>query len=625
MKIKSLLKKSMLFFSKTRKTNKTNLILALILLLFNFIVSCKKEVRSVSNNSSTLPDSVSPSSTLPPDLSPVSIDGAVKIYHSEYIDQPYIVKLPNGSWICFFTKSPSYEGSAGETIGMSISKDKGESWQYQGDLEPASGPDAFYATPFLNANGRLYVLYGYNYDNASIGGKRHDMVGKMCYRYSDDNGKTWSARTIIEIPVTRIDLTNELHDKGVHQSWWMIDKPILSNDGQMYLAFTKTGSHDTREGFIVNSPNINTETDISKIKWNFTPTGDNGISSPKLGLVQEEFNVQQLNSGGFVCMYRTADGFPAITYSQDNCKTWSVPVAAMYAYGDTIRNPRACARIFKCLNGKYLLWFHNDSFYWGHRNPVWLSGGVEVNGAIKWSQPEMILFSETLSTDFSISYPDLVEDDGNYYFTETQKKDACINKINPKLLNMLWNQDQKADLIKDHLVIDYTPNLGSKGMQTLALKSSTKWTGASLELRMTGFNEESGIIAECNASDGRKLMTVVARGNGSIGLDLYNGNNVVLSYDCDPKLINRSIAGKNVISFMLDDKSHVLSSMINGVLCNGNYRTKQGWARIPAKFNFETINSINVNSSQINEVRVFDIGMRTSEMLSEYNYFRLSK
>jgi hypothetical protein len=622
MKTQASLKKSMYPFNTPHKAY---LSFIGILLLFNIITSCKKDVSSLKHNSSTSVDSVpalSPPGAPLPDLSPVDIDQATKIYHAGYIDQPYILKLSNGSWICFYTKSPINEGSAGETIGISVSTDKGVSWQYQGDLEPASGPDAFYAVPFLNANGRIYVIYGYNYDNIAYGPTRHDMVGKMCYRYSDDNGKTWSARSTVEIPVTHIDLVNYFHDNGVHQVWWAIDKPILSNDGNMYFAFTKTGNFDTHEGFIVNSPNINTETDVSKIKWNFTPTGANGISSPVMGPVQEEFNIRQLSSGGFICFNRTARGYPAVSYSQDNCKTWSVPVPATYAYGDTIRTPRACARIFKCSNGKYLLWFHNNSFVAGHRNPVWLSGGIESNGVIKWSQPEMILFSQTLTYNILISYPDLVEDNGNYYLTETQKKDACINKINPKLLDMLWNQGQKAELIKDHLVVDYTPPAGSTGTQTLIFKPGTKWSGASVEIKMTGFNA-NGNLAECKAADGSKLMTIVARSNGGIGMDLYNGNNVVLSYDCDPKLINRSPTAKNVISFMLDNKSHVLSSMINGVLCNGDYIIKQGWQRIPALFTFKAINAMYVNSDSVNEMRVFDIGMHTSEMISEYNYFRL--
>ena len=46
--------------------------------------------------------------------------------------------------------------------------------------------------------------------------------------------------------------------------------------------------------------------------------------------------------------------------SLDNGKTWSKPELMNYATGLPLRNPRACPRLWKCENGKYLLWYHNN-------------------------------------------------------------------------------------------------------------------------------------------------------------------------------------------------------------------------------------------------------------------------
>ena len=57
------------------------------------------------------------------------------------------------------------------------------------------------------------------------------------------------------------------------------------------------------------------------------------------------------------------------------------------------------------------------------RNPVWLCGGVETDSpegrVIQWSEPEIVLYDD--DPYIRMSYPDLVEEDGQYYLTETQK------------------------------------------------------------------------------------------------------------------------------------------------------------------------------------------------------------
>lgn len=552
--------------------------------------------------------------------SPVDIVSGSKIFHSEYLDQPYILKLKNGSWMCAYTKSPTNEAAPGETIGISISTDGGSTWKAQPDLEPATGPDAFYAVPFLNANGRVYIFYGYNIDNFHYG-DRYDMAGKMCYRYSDNNCRTWSDRFIIEMPVTYLDRFNFFRDNGKHQAWWTICKPIVAENGQMYFSFTKNGFSDSHEGYILNSPNINTEEDNTKLIWNFYPGSDRGIRSPTMGDVQEEHNIVPLNSGGFACVYRTALGFPAISYSNDNCNTWSTPVPMRYsATGDTIRNPRACPRIFKCSNGKYLFWYHNDSYLWGHRNPVWIAGGVEVDGVIQWSQPEILLYSQILGTFILISYPDLIEDNNKYYITETQKKDAMLHEVSSELLNRLWDQGKNKLPVNSNLVSSYSQS-SDNNPTSISINNTSNWTGTSLEAQFNtdDLNNAAGdMIATSSGKD--TVSKVLIQPNGNIAMNLYSGNKMVFSLSGDKNLLNKS--GKNVISFMLDNKSRVLTAMFNGVLCNRSEQdSKQGWGRLPANFNFKAIDKVSFKSSlSISKLRVFNVGMRTSDMISEYMY-----
>jgi hypothetical protein len=600
-------------------------LIAFASIIIVFSSACKKS--RVEKGDVVLPpaptDSISPGGDISIDANlygPVDIITGSKIFRSGYIDQPYVLKLRNHSWICTYTKSPSGESVPNETIGVSISNNDGATWQAAPDLEPATGPDAFYAVPFLNANGRVYIFYSYNIDNAN-NGVRYDLAGKMCYKYSDDNGKTWSDRFIIEMPVTYLDRFNFFRDNGKHQSWWTICKPILSSDGQMYFSFTKNGFSDTHEGYIVNSPNINTEKDNANLVWNFYPGSDRGIRSPVMGDAQEEHNIVQLNSGGFACVYRTALGFPAISYSNDNCSTWSTPLPMRYhATSDTMRNPRACPRIFKCSNGKYLFWYHNDSYLWGHRNPVWIAGGVEVDGVIQWSQPEILLYSQVLTQFTLISYPDLIEVDDKYYFTETQKKDAMLHQVNSELLNRLWSQGKSKLPVNSNLVSSYAKS-SVNNPSSISINNTANWTGTSLEVQFNTDDLDGAGDDLVTTSSGRDTVSkVLIQPNGNIAMNLYSGNKIVFSLSGDKDLLNKS--GKNIISFMLDNKSRVLTAMFNGVLCNRSEQdSKQGWGRLPVNFNFKAIDKVSFKSSlAISRLRVFNVGMRTSDMISEYMY-----
>ena len=191
----------------------------------------------------------------------------------------------------------------------------------------------------------------------------------------------------------------------------------------------------------MSSDNILSEQDPTKIRWQMLPEGDTGIRNPQFGSVQEEHNVVPLqDSKSLFCIYRTEMGFPACSYSYDSGKKWTTPEPVRYYPGGPVmRTPRACPMVWRCQNGKYLFWFHCNGYkYYRHseppisRNLVWLSGGVEREGEIHWSQPELINYED--NTWRGSSYPDLIEHDGNYYISSTQKVAArcqLIDKVAP--------------------------------------------------------------------------------------------------------------------------------------------------------------------------------------------------
>ena len=345
-----------------------------------------------------------------------NVDNGLQIYTNGYIDQPYVVTLENGNWLVVFTTGEGHEGTGGQHIVSSLSKDQGKSWSKPVRIEEPGTESKSWAMPYLTDYGRVYVFYDYNGDKIhSLGDRkniREDMLGWYCYKYSDDNGKTWSDRYRLPVRTTNVDRKNDWN--GDVQILWGIGKPIDMEEGMMF-AFTKIQDYliENSEGWFFRCMNINTERDPEKLKWEMLPEGDNGLKNENLGTVNAEQNIVQLDDGTIYCMHRTISGFPAESFSHDRGESWTLPVIPKYYTGNNIKHPRACPRIWKTKSGKYLFWQHNHGGWdFNGRNPAWISGGIEKNGKIMWSQPEILLYEDEFVK--RMSYPDLIEQNGEY-------------------------------------------------------------------------------------------------------------------------------------------------------------------------------------------------------------------
>jgi hypothetical protein len=217
----------------------------------------------------------------------------------------------------------------------------------------------------------------------------------------------------------------------------------------MYLGFTKveTFGHnfiEKSEGFFLRSSNIETERDPGKLEWKTLPEGDNGLKSPK-GPIASEVNLTSMSDGSLFSTYRTVAGHPCHAYSRDDGKTWTRSAFMTYGpNGKLVDHPRAANFVRKLTEGpyagRYIYWFHNNRTPgWDGRNPVYLLGGVEVDGPegklIQWGKPIAILYDKNRKT--RISYPDFIWDDG-LHITETQKSIARVHRIPDDLLQNLW-------------------------------------------------------------------------------------------------------------------------------------------------------------------------------------------
>ncbi len=525
------------------------------------------------------------------------------IFASGYCDQPYVVVLNDEVWLCVFTTGSGHEGAGGQHIVATRSLDEGKTWSKPVDIEPDTGPPASWAMPLVTTFGRVYVFYDYNGDRidsfptngtAPTRKIRDDMIGWYCYKSSDDGGRTWSQRVRLPVRTTACDRGNQW--RGKVQVLWGIGKPQQLRGGGMIFGFTKLGRYmlDDGEGWFFRCDNINTERDPRKLIWKNLPEGEHGLRRPDFGSVQEEHNLVQLSDGTLYCVYRTTSGFCAFSTSKTGGASWSLPQKLHYATGEVIPNPRACPRLFKCGNGRFLFWFENNhgkSF--DYRNPAWLAGGVEdSHGTISWSQPEILIYSDDTSYDSGrFSYPDLIEKEGRYWITATNKIEARIFSVEPRLLHGLWAQ---VDSVLQSRTQPVEPDAQLTARELAGGKISlAKWNrnsqvpgfwidphkrDKSLSLQFTVSLESLApkqILFDARTPDDDGLV-VSTSGDKRIQVTLKSTAGSVV-WRTDKQFIQ---PGKeHHITVILDNGPGIIMGLVDGKLCDGDTEDPFGWHR----------------------------------------------
>jgi hypothetical protein len=560
-----------------------------------------------------------------------NVKNGSSIFINGYCDQPYVVILNNGKWMCVFTTNAGNEGSGGQHIVSCTSQDHGKTWSEPVKIEMPAKESASWAMPYLTKYGRVYVFYDYNGDKIhELNGKtniREDMLGWYCFKYSDDEGRTWSKRYRLDVLKTEVDFKNDW--KGEVQIMWGIGKPVDVDRGMMF-AFTKIGQYliDYSEGWFFRCDNINTEKDPEKLDWSMLPDSQQGLKNEKLGPVNEEQNIFQMNNGSIYCMHRTISGYPAESYSYNGGKSWTLPQVPRYENGIKLKTPRACPRVWKCKNGKYLFWYHNNgSWNFNSRNPAWISGGIEKNGKIIWSQPEILLYEDKIEK--RMSYPDLIEQDGKYWITETNKEEARCHEVPSDFFDMIWSQFERNSIATENLLNEWTGDaLKPKNILNISEKSANQFQkGFTLDLRLELEDLAPGqVILNAGSKNGKTVELRTAE-YGSVEIVMKDGNNTD-SWNSDPGLI--TAYGQHCISVTVDNGPEIIQFVVDGMVCNGRDFRQYGWGRFKVNMEDFSFNNIETGElgpgqvrpkSKLTMIRIYNRPLMNTEVIGNHRNF----
>jgi hypothetical protein len=571
-----------------------------------------------------------------------------------YADQPYVVITDDGAWLCVLTTGRGLEGAGGQHVVVSRSADQGRTWGPLVDIEPADGPEASYAVllkaPDGPLKGRIYCFYNHNTDNlrAVIADRpaypdglcrRVDSQGHFCFRYSDDGGRSWSAQRY-EIPQRLMDIDRKNPYGGAIRFFWNVGKPFV-HQGAAYVSLHKVGGFGhgffTRsEGVLLRSADLLHLADPATATWETLPDGEFGLRTPPGGgPIAEEQSYVVLSDGSFYCVYRTVDGHPCCALSRDGGHTWSVPRYQTYADGRPMRHPRAANFLWRCANGKYLYWFHNHGGAWyDDRNPVWLCGGIEVDTpegrTIAWSLPEIVLYDD--DPYIRMSYPDLVEQDGRYWLTETQKEIARVHEVAPALLELLWGQQERATLVEEGLLLAL-PEPGK------ALPRSVPMPALPIFLERDGSRPDFGtrdqragltldvwlnpeglapgvVLLDTRNPSGQGLaLRVTERETIELILDDGRTRNV---WETDPGALQ---AGRRQhLVAIVDGGPKLILFVVNGVLCDGAGARQFGWGRYNPNLRHANGSETLRLGEQVASLRLYGRALKVSEAIGNWRF-----
>jgi hypothetical protein len=358
-----------------------------------------------------------------------------------------------------------------------------------------------------------------------------------------------------------------------------------------------------------------------------------------------------------------------------------------YADGRLLKHPRAANFAWRCANGNYLYWFHNHggrfirehgrrrSIAYEDRNPVWLCGGVEADSPdgkiIQWSQPEIVLYDD--DPYIRMSYPDLVEEDGRYFLTETQKDKARVHEIDPTLLAGLWGQFENRLAAAEGAVFTFQtsdtlaelveapaghPSTGSgcaeRGMPfcvelpplpPFLQRDSGRADYGTKDLR-AGFTldlwlrfdavvdatTDAGQVLLDNRSDEGIGFCLQTTGRGAVEIVLNDGR-TESRWECDPGML---AAGKlHHLVVIVDGGPKLILFIVDGILNDGGDFRQFGWGRFnpnlrgATRFTHRGTVAPDAREllrigqglrGELRSLRIYDRALRVSEAIGNYRH-----
>ncbi|HOJ53442.1 MAG TPA: exo-alpha-sialidase [Phycisphaerae bacterium] len=380
-----------------------------------------------------------------------------------------------GTFLAFWTMS-TRENNPDQHVAMSRSEDRGRTWSrpvtVAGGPADAHGRMASWQFPVVvPETGRIYLFWN---QNVGITDAREDTTGALAYKWSDDDGRTWS--DVHTLQIRKSAISNP--EPGSPENWVVYQAPIITSRGEVIVGFTRWTSKTIQpegglfdrdsEIWFLRFDNLLTERDGSKLTVTTLPEGQHGLRVPRPDKpaisVAQEPTIQELSDGRFVTIMRTRTGYIYYALSNDRGQMWDRPRPLRYRPGgEKVKQPLAPCPLYKLRDGRFVLIFHNNdgSAFGGtspsdsrkNRRPVFVAVGREIadpDHPLVFTRPRLLADNGGIpdgpvaQTQIG-TYPSLFEYEGKVYFWYPDRKHYLLGKeLTEELLDDREVRDWKA-------------------------------------------------------------------------------------------------------------------------------------------------------------------------------------
>ena len=565
------------------------------------------------------------------------------------------------------------EGSPGEHMVGMRTMDRGKTWSDFVALEPYSnattGQVSAYGSVVARDDGsRVFAVWIQNVNNVShlpgaapSDGFRADMLGAFVWKYSDDEGATWSADHYeIPVPYGYIEAVNSFskakNGTGDVQIMWQVDHVKVLKDGTAVFAFTKIGTYAVaapEEIFVLASPNLLSEADPLKVTWTMWPDHAHGVGAPgaydsPTRVAEEPHVLPILGDERLALFWRTDQGYMghAVTTSSNfsdrgawGDSTYASYEASSWASGaeNFVKQPRGPLSPKKQPNGLWLMTYYNTqplaafaaAATISDRNNMWLTAGREVDGTVKWSQPELALYDRVRSKFHG--YPDVVTTwDGAVYITEAYKgapgSEVKTHEVSANLLEALYGQAD-AKNVKAGFVWD---SRGTKTLPAGALPNFMTYdedrAGFTLDAWVAGLDaagDDGAALVDATAPSGSGVRLAAFK-NGTVSLLLNDTTGAAALHWTDPTC-SRQLAspGDHYVGAVADAGPKMITFFVDGKLCDGGHDNGKGWENgwllfSPTLADVMATREVTTAPGLLKGARLYDTALYVSDLVGNF-------
>jgi hypothetical protein len=217
---------------------------------------------------------------------------------------------------------------------------------------------------------------------------------------------------------------------------------------------------------------------------------------------------------------------------------------------------------------------------------------------VRFSQPEIALYDWSAVGDRP-GYPDIVEvqDEAGFhvFITEANKTQARRHLVSQTLLSLLYSQDTIATAVTAGRVALFNASavnttIPSPPLPDFSAGYPVEGYGTTIGLwLMDHYLARSGeVLIDTREKVGGAGLVIAVISNdditGALNVSITGANGTGAWLMSDPActmLLNAAVA-PHYVAAVLDAGSHVLSLVVDGVLCDGGTLAPQGWAWVPS-------------------------------------------